>query len=261
MGWRCILVVVVAALVLSVAGCNDGRRAKARGVQKMRERDFGEAIRAFEDAVRADSADPEAYYYRGYAWMSLQDAQQALPDVERALQLKPEYAESRILRGYVRTELGQLDDAIADLNEAIRLLPDNELAYQSRGVAYAARGEFAKALADFDHSLSLNSQQAQVYNNRAWLRATARDAAIRDGKKAIEDATNASEMLPDDYGKAAIHDTLAAAHAEAGEFDKAVEVQQQAIAMADSRSSVSMKTRLELYRSKKPYRLPEGKFH
>jgi hypothetical protein len=56
-----------------------------------------------------------------------------------------------------------------------------------------------------------------------------------------------------------ILDTLAAAHAEAAEFDAAVESQQKAIDMlaeADEAVKKDFASRLELYRSHKPYRMP-----
>ena len=51
-------------------------------------------------------------------------------------------------------------------------------------------------------------------------------------------------------------DTLAAAYAEAGEFAKAVEWQEKAIALAQGATSgEDWAERLELYRKKTPYRV------
>ena len=49
-------------------------------------------------------------------------------------------------------------------------------------------------------------------------------------------------------------DTLAAAYAEAGEFGKAVEWQQKAVAMAPENVKPDFRARLELYEAGKPYR-------
>ncbi len=99
-----------------------------------------------------------------------------------------------------------------------------------------ARGEYKQALADFDLLISRHPEQSQGYNNRAWLRATARDDSIRNGELAIADATKAAELQEIQQGDMhSILDTLAAAHAEAGQFDKAVEHQQSAIDQAPSR--------------------------
>ena len=93
-------------------------------------------------------------------------------------------------------------------------------------------------------------------NRYAWLLATCPDAKLRDGAKAIELATRA--CLLTNWRFAECMETLAAANAEAGKFDDAVKWQSKVIEQfpsifrAKERSS-----RLELYRSKKTYRVAE----
>jgi len=64
-----------------------------------------------------------------------------------------------------------------------------------------------------------------VMNDYAWLLATTPEPDLRDGGRALVYARAAVAEAP----TAAFLDTLAAAHAEAGEFDEAVSVQQRAI--------------------------------
>jgi len=65
------------------------------------------------------------------------------------------------------------------------------------------------------------------------LLATCSDEKLRDGKRAVELATKANELTA---GKdASVLDALAAAHAEIGDFDKAVEYQKQSLATMRSR--------------------------
>ena len=58
----------------------------------------------------------------------------------------------------------------------------------------------------------------------------------------------------------AVLDVLAAAHAEAGQFDDAVRVAEQAIELAgqknQEREASVVQRRLNLYRNGKPYRTP-----
>ena len=57
---------------------------------------------------------------------------------------------------------------------------------------------------------------------------------------------------------AALLDTLAAAHAECGEFTKAAEWQKKAHDLAPASQKAEFQARLQLYRAEKPYRQREG---
>ena len=74
---------------------------------------------------------------------------------------------------------------------------------------------------------------------------------MRDGKKALEAARTAYELAKGPNELAA----LAAAHAELGDFAKAVEWQTQALAVAPQAQKDQYQQRLKLYQDGKPYRL------
>ena len=84
--------------------------------------------------------------------------------------------------------------------------------------------------------------------------ATAPDPKLRDGKKALESATEAMELFKHRDGRTL--EAMAAAHAELGNFDKAVEFQQRAIDDTDyvKEEGDAPRQRLKLYREKKPFR-------
>ncbi|MFC1636684.1 hypothetical protein ACFL5Z_17790, partial [Planctomycetota bacterium] len=92
-------------------------------------------------------------------------------------------------------------------------------------------------------------------NDLAWLRATCVMAEFRDGAKAVEQASKASELT--NFKKAHYVGTLAAAYAEAGDFDSAVEWQKKAIDLLTEEEEglrADFEERLKLYQSGKPYR-------
>jgi eukaryotic-like serine/threonine-protein kinase len=83
----------------------------------------------------------------------------------------------------------------------------------------------------------------------AWLMATSNDPDLRDGLSAIAFAERAVAMT--NRKRASALATLAAAYAEAGQFDKAVTTQQEALALARTEARME---RLRLYQSKSPAR-------
>jgi tetratricopeptide repeat protein len=104
------------------------------------EADKGHFVRAFkhyDEAIRLNPMNPEAFYNRGVAF----------------------------------GQIGQFDRAIADLNKAIRLKPYDPDYFTNRGTAYYLRGEHNKAIADYDEALRLNSKHTTAVALRARIMA------------------------------------------------------------------------------------------
>jgi hypothetical protein len=165
----------------------------------------------------------------------------------------PGQAAAYFNRGNARAAKKEYDRALVNYSEALRLDPGSADAYINRGIAWTAKGEYDRALADYSAALRLDPGQANAYNNRAWLWATCPDADHRDGKRAVASATRACELSG---WKEACHiGTLAAASAEAGDFDTAVKWQSRANELyADAGDEKKGEERLRLYREKRPYR-------
>jgi tetratricopeptide (TPR) repeat protein len=91
----------------------------------------------------------------------------------------------------------------------------------------------------------------------AMIRASARDAALRDGKQALADATRACELTH--WNDFVAIETLAAAYAELGDFDNAVKWQLNAIEVdikKDKSNATRSKELVARYSQHKPTRLP-----
>ncbi len=92
-------------------------------------------------------------------------------------------------------------------------------------------------------------------NNLAWLLATNGSSELRDGTSAVVFAEKA--VAATNRKSSIFLDTLAAAYAEAGQFDKAVSTQKEAIALLqDEAQKKDFSTRLKLYESNSPYHEP-----
>ena len=96
----------------------------------------------------------------------------------------------------------------------------------------------------------------QVLNDTSWVLATSSDTTLRDGDAALPLAEHAVQLTSE--REPAVLGTLAAAYAETGRFDKAIELEQRATEMAtqqgNSALAQSLNARLALYQDKTPIR-------
>jgi tetratricopeptide (TPR) repeat protein len=177
---------------------------------------------------------------------------ETIADATAVIGLDPAAAGAYMRRGLAWSKKQDQGRAILDFNEAIRLSPQESDAFLARGYAWSVRKEYDKAIADFNEAIRLDSRSISAHTERAWLRATCPEPMHRDGKQAVESATRACALTA--WKNAGPISTLAAAHAEAGDFDAAVQWEETAQRLYDDDGDRDAgRARLELYREKKPY--------
>jgi lipoprotein NlpI len=154
-----------------------------------------------------------AKYYQG-------DVDGSIADFTKAIELKPDSADAYNKRAIAKFKKSDVDGSIADLSQAITLNPNNALAYYDRGIARKSKHEYDGAIADYNRAIQLDPNNPDAYIRLAWILSTCPQAGSRDGKKAVAAATKACELSG--WKVPAMLDTLAAACAEAGDFDSAV---------------------------------------
>ena len=219
--------------------------------------EFDKAIADFNQALAVNPNNALAYNNRGNAWKGKGEHDKAMmADYNEAIRLNPNYADAYCNRGNAWSDKGEYDKAIADFNQAIRFDPKCAFAYYNRGQVWEKKGKYDKAIADFNQALAVNPNYALAYNAAAWLRATCPDARYRDTKKAFENASKGYQL---DGGKSRDSceyiDTLAAAHAENGDFEKAKEWEEKAIELAKTeKDKAQLRSHLEVFKQKKPWR-------
>lgn len=146
-----------------------------------------------------------------------------------------------------------LDRAKADPYDLVRNLASNwwVRAWTER---YLASGQFTNAVAICRQAILSNPNDDWSYNQLAWIQATCSEAAIRDGKEAVAAARKACVLTA--WKQWSWIDTLAAAYAEAGDFKRALEFEEQALrtgppGQADQKG---IRERIALYRQSRPFR-------
>jgi tetratricopeptide (TPR) repeat protein len=209
----------------------------------------------YNEAIRLNPKLFQAYCNRALNFLDVGDPERALADLNESIRLNPKFAEAYSRRSVVLLRLKRNDDALADADTAVTLTPDNPEAYFYRGRLRSSRNEYPQARADYERVLErARNPQSGVWNAIAWFLATCPDQAARDGKKSVLLATKACELTQ--WKNTSLLDTLAAACAEAGDFDQAIKWQSETLRLYDDAgdSRPAMEKRLALYKQHKAYR-------
>lgn len=224
-----------------------------RGTIQLGKKAHEKAIADYGQAIRLDPKCVAAYIGRGSAWRSTRRYDDAIADYSEAIWLDPLAIAAYDGRGRAWHVKKEYEKAVIDYDRLIQLDAQNASAYSSRGFASKALGRYGNALADFQAAIDLDSKTSGAFEGRASIWATCPDARIRDGQRALESATRACELTA--WKSSRCLGALAAACAELGEFEHAVNWQTKANGME---LDVSLKqdgeARLRLYRERKPFR-------
>jgi eukaryotic-like serine/threonine-protein kinase len=174
-------------------------------------------------------------------------------------QKHPDIAHGLRYLGIVLGQEGKLTEAESTLREALtmqrELLPKNHpslnVSEQALALVLEEEGKFAEAKGLIRESAAAGT--ASALNEAAWTLATSPYSDMRDGSNAVLFAEKA--VVATSRTNAVFLETLAAAHAESGDFDLAVAVQKEAIGLLpDGASNSYSALRLSLYQSSIPYR-------
>jgi tetratricopeptide (TPR) repeat protein len=227
--------------------------------------------------------------HREYGKALLQEGRidEAEQNFKEALQFKPDWAPPRIGLIDVTMARGHTEEAIRGFKAELALDPDHVGLSGRYGLALGLLGRYGEARAFLVPSLVENPGNADLHrgmaeieaalgnpeasvrhgwealrlspdytdaaNNLAWTLATCYDPAIRNPAEAI--ALIETEALQS--GDPFLLDSLAAAYAAAGNFDRAISTASRAVSEADrlgqALNARDIRARLALYRSDRPF--------
>ena len=260
------------------------------GVIFLKQGELDDAIAEYKQALKIDPDYMEAHFDLGSALALKGNLDEAIAQYRKVLEIRPEYAEADYNLGRVLLLKGDLNEAMAHLDktnagspdslarwynlgnellqerdwacaivcyrQAIKINPRSADAYANLGVALSQKGETKEAMDSWQTALEINPDQVYVQNNLAWLLATAPDAALRNGAKAVALAQRASQSSGGE--NPFILQTLAAAYAEKGSYETAVATARRALDLAATQKAgaliAALQTEIKLYETNTPVR-------
>jgi tetratricopeptide (TPR) repeat protein len=217
-----------------------------------------EAIAHFEKAIALAPGNADAHANLGRIYSARQQFEQAIPHYEKALERNPGSAELHTQLGLALARRDRIAEAIPHFEQALKLSPGLVEARYWLGAALMTEGQGARGLAEWRQALRQEPDNLQVINDAAWVLATSRDAALRNGTEAVTLAEHAAKLTS--AKEPALMATLAAAYAETGRFDQAVELEKRAIELAAEQGKSALvstlRARLTVLEAKTPIREP-----
>ena len=229
-----------------------------RGSLSAKNRQFQAATDDFSACLRIDPTCSAALLERGLAQYALRDFEAALADFEAYLNLEPKAAMGFTGRAMAHVELAQYEQAEADFSKALAADDKSPLPWFERARMWMRRHDASAAAGDLGETLKRDPKHLDAMIFLATLLACGPDDTPRDAKRAVELATAACRQTGEnDYRPV---EALAAAHAEAGDFPRAIEQQEKALTIlnkagASDGAKAAARQRLSQYKASRPVRL------
>jgi tetratricopeptide (TPR) repeat protein len=177
---------------------------------------------------------------------------EAIAQFQEALQIYPAFAEAHNNLGLAFLKRGQTNEAAMHFQKVFQIDPGYE---EASGDKLLFAGRAGEALIHYQIALEMEPQNVRVLNNLARVLATAPQAALRNGAKAVELAQQAERLTGGD--NPVVNSTLAAAYAEAGQFPEAVATAQRALQLAGFQNNPalgdSLRAQIGLYEAGAPF--------
>lgn len=217
--------------------------------------DWDDALKDYSESVRLNPRNAYVYLNRGSLRLEHGNVSDALADYDKTLALNPREENAHIGRAQIYLLQCKREAALREANAAISIAPGQSSGYVCRASVYRELRRYADAEADIKKAMRLKYYDpTAVLGSLAAFRATCPDPDFRNGKEALELAQRRCQN-ENFFGYGCL-DTLAAAYAEIGDFDQAVDYETKAIEKAPPRLPylADMKDRLELYKKHKPFR-------
>jgi tetratricopeptide (TPR) repeat protein len=245
----------------------------------------------YRKAIEIQPDNALSHYNFGNAFFSMGDWDQAIAHYQKAVAIQPalEKARHSLVRAFLRKgnfdgamacleetnhtsadplsnwrilgdgllQKQELEEAILCYRQAIKINPRSADVFNSLGVALVQTGETTEAMESWQKALEINPGHVAAQKNLAWLLATTPDPFVRDGKKAVALAAQASQSSGG--GNPAVLRILAAAYAEEGSFELAAATARRALELAAGQKqdalAATLQKEIKLYQGNTPLRI------
>jgi len=215
-----------------------------------------ESLPYFEKALQLQPLSAEVHYNAGNAYRLLGLTNDALHHYEESTRHQPDFEDGYNNLGGLYLQIGRVDDALQQFRRCAEIRPASARAHANLGLVLWLLGNHSESIKEYKQALQIDGNDVETLGKYAWRLATCPDDRIRDGARAVELADKANELSQ--RSNPIILRTLAAAHAESGDFQSAISTLSSAIQLlsqSGDKSSVSiLEMELDSFRKNRPIR-------
>ena len=226
------------------------------GVLKWERNDHEGAMKEWRASLDVAPQFADVHSNLGLALWYAGKKEEAVAELGEALAIQPNHVAARGNMALVFTQLGHPELAVAQLRAVLQMDPDRYGAASELGRIYMSQGKIREALEMWEYVLQRQPDDVLTLNRAAWFLATSPTASLRDGNRAVALAERAAGLCPSP--EPAVLDTLAAAYAEVGRFDDAVNTATEALQLLSKTMPTpfadALRERLQKYRHALPLR-------
>ncbi|HET9801217.1 MAG TPA: tetratricopeptide repeat protein, partial [Chthoniobacterales bacterium] len=237
------------------------------GTALMEKGQLDDALSYFQKALEVHSGSEQRHY--NFSLSVIHDSignilarkgrlNEAMVHLRQAVDLRPDFPDAHYNLGIALFQKGDLDGAIAELKSTLSIHANDAGAHTSLGNALVQKGHLREAADHYEQALQSDPDAILPLNNLAWLVSTGPDNSLRNNEIGIKLALKANQLSK--QNNPVFVRTLAAAYAQAGQFEKAIETARRAAELANAQGVRDLAAEIahdvDLYQQRIPLRDP-----
>jgi tetratricopeptide (TPR) repeat protein len=237
------------------------------GTALMEKGQLDDALSYFQKALEVRSGSEQSHY--SFSLSVIHDSigsvlarkgrlNEAIVHLRQAVDLRPDFPDAHYNLGTALFQKGDLDGAIAELKTASSIHPDDAGTHTSLGNALVQKGLLRDAADQYEDALKWDPVAILPLNNLSWIMSAGPDDSLRNNEVAVKLALKANQLSK--QNNPVFVRTLAAAYAQAGQFENAIETARRAAELANAQGVRDLAAEIahdvDLYQQRTPLRDP-----
>ncbi|MEJ2650798.1 MAG: tetratricopeptide repeat protein [Gammaproteobacteria bacterium] len=243
-----LIILILPALLIAATGFGKETAATAtagkvgaliaEGRRSLQGGDVDHALQSFEEALKLDASNAEAFYYAGTIYIHKNDVKKGLGYLERSVELAPKNVKLRFILAQTYEGVSLLDKAIAAYHQVEEMAPNSPEAKESArhaqiliGRQYGEKGNYKEALKVFSQVLAKYPNDVSALMNKGLALSFMGDYA--EAEAALQKAL---AIQPDNIQ---LHTSLAEVFEKKGDLDQSKKYYQSALKLAPPGSPIA----------------------